>query len=157
MESGPQSVLQLKIVMCTGSISTAQKISLPISILSLAWASSRAYFIQRDKDNSDPDPELKMVAMRIFPWMLIVVVHSLTVSTCIAGLLGRYIIPCILVYFFAAFGFLMCSKRPNKSQKNLYFAIFWCVYLCSTLSVFVITLTFHLRAWIHGQSFFHSL
>ena len=59
LESGPQSVVQIKIVLSTGHISDAQKISIPISILSLAWASSRAYFIQRDEDNSDPDPEIR--------------------------------------------------------------------------------------------------
>ena len=98
LESGPQCVVQLKIILSTGSISYAQIVSIPVSVFSLAWASSRAYFIQRDKDNSDPDPELNMVAMRILPWMLIVVVHSLTVWTCIAGLLGEYVIPSVVAY-----------------------------------------------------------
>ena len=108
LESGPQCVVQLKIILSTGSISTAQKISLPISIFSLTWASSRAYFIQRDEDNSDPAPELKM-AMRIFPWMLIVVIHSITVWTCIAALLGEYVIPCICVSFLLT-GFLIFAN-----------------------------------------------
>ena len=87
LESGPQSVVQIKIVLSTGHISTAQKISIPISILSLAWASSRAYFIQRDADKSDPDPEIKMVLMRVFPWMLINVIHGIIIWTCIAGII----------------------------------------------------------------------
>ena len=36
LESGPQSVVQLKIVLSTGTISTAQKISIPVSVFSLA-------------------------------------------------------------------------------------------------------------------------
>ena len=35
------------------------------------------FHLQWCLDNSDPDPELKMVAMRIFPWMLIVIIHGL--------------------------------------------------------------------------------
>ena len=132
LESGPQSVLQLKIILSTGSFSTAQKISLPISIFSLAWASSRAYFIQRDEDNSDPDPEIKMVAMRIFPWMLIVVIHSLTVWTCIAGLLGEYLFPCMLVYPFVAYGF----QAIGNSWSHLKITVF-CFHICSVcISVF---------------------
>ena len=94
LEAGPQSVVQLKIILSTGSISYAQMISIPISIFSLAWASSRAYFIERDEDNTDPDPEMKMVTMRVFPSMLFIVVHSIYSWTIAAGLLGEYVIPC---------------------------------------------------------------
>ena len=101
--SGSQCVVQLKIILSTGSISYSQIVSLPVSIF------SDAYFIQRGEDNSDPDPELKMVAMRIFPWMLIVVIHSITVWTCIAALLGEYVIPCILASL-ASWYLLICRQ-----------------------------------------------
>ena len=118
LESGPQCVVQLKIILSTGSISYSQMISLPVSVLSLSWSSSRAYFIFRNKDNSDPDPDPKMVATRIFPWMLVVVIHSLTVWTCIVGLLGEYVFFCILTYFCAAFAFQISINRYiNKSQQ----------------------------------------
>ena len=116
LESGPQCVVQLPIILSTGSISYSQMISLPVSVLSLSWSSSRAYFIFRNKDNSDPDP--KMVATRIFPWMLVVVIHSLTVWTCIVELLGEYVFVCILTYFCAAFAFQISINRYiNKSQQ----------------------------------------
>ena len=63
LEAGPQAVVQLNIVLSTGKISPAQMVSIPVSVFSLAWASSRAYFIERDDDHSDPDPEQKMQCM----------------------------------------------------------------------------------------------
>ena len=45
-EAGPQSVVQSIII-----LSTAQKVSLPISICSLTMASSRAFFIQGEMPN----------------------------------------------------------------------------------------------------------
>ena len=103
---------------CSHSISYSQIVSLPVSIF------SDAYFIQRDEDNTDPDPELKM-AMRIFPWMLIVVIHSITVWTCIAALLGEYVIPCICVYF--------SCKNPT-GLGFLIFANLLALYYISMLS-----------------------
>ena len=104
-----------------------------LSVFSLA---SRAYFIQRDEDNSDPDPELKMVAMRVFPCILIVVVHSLAVWTCIAGLLGEFVVPSIFMYFCAAYSpFILANAHPNKG--NLCFAT-----LLVLLFTFVVTLCF---------------
>ena len=135
LESGPQCVVQMKIILSTGTYSTAQIVSLHISVFSLAWAASRAYFIQRDEDNSDPDPELKMVAMRIFPWILIVVVHSLTVWTCIAGLLGKFVIPSILIYFCAAYGLLIFANAWNITRVL-------CRTIVSALLLFSLLITF---------------
>ena len=119
LESGPQCVVQLKIILSTGTISFAQMVSIPVSVFSLAWASSRAFFIQRDEDNSDPDPELKTVAIHIFPWMLLVVLHSLTVWTFIAGLLGGYVLHCILVYFSAAYSFQIVENSCTNMSRRL--------------------------------------
>lgn len=61
-ESGPQLILQLHIVLSTGNIGgTTQQISIVISFVSLALASSRAFFIQRDIKRADGDPSLHMV------------------------------------------------------------------------------------------------
>ena len=61
-ESGPQLVLQLHIILCTGNIGgTTQQISIIISFVSLALASSRAFFIQRDMKRADGDPTLHMI------------------------------------------------------------------------------------------------
>ena len=135
LESGPQCVVQLKIILSTGSISYAQIVSIPVSVFSLAWASSRAYFIQRDQDKSDPDPELNMVAMRILPWMLIVVVHSLTVWTCITGLLSEYVIPSIFVYFLVA-SFLLKLTNEYENKRGLSLALVLIVFLCLTLQFY---------------------
>ena len=133
LESGPQSVAQLKIILSTGSVSNAQMVSIPISVASLAWASSRAYFIHRDKDNSDPAPELKMVLMYVFPWMLLIVAHSLLIWTCIAGLLGEYVFLCCFLYFFVAF---KVQKIANKGLLILLLVIFslttFSIYACGS-------------------------
>ena len=90
-EAGPQSVVQLGVILCTGKISPAQFFSIPSSVFSLSWASSRAYFIQRGQDESDPDPDLKIVLMHIFPWKLVIVLNSVILWTLIGGLMGVYI------------------------------------------------------------------
>ena len=61
-EAGPQSVIQLVIILSTGRISTAQKFGLPLSVISLTMASSRAFFIQRSRDERDPDPAMKTLS-----------------------------------------------------------------------------------------------
>ena len=90
-EAGPQSVVQFVVILSTGRISIAQWISIPISILSLSWGSSRAYFIQRGEDESDPDPKVKIVLFYVFPSMLVIVLNRSILWTLIGGLLGRYI------------------------------------------------------------------
>ena len=71
MEAGPQSIIQLIIVLSTGKINIAQLFSIPLSIFTITWASSRAYFIQRGRDETDPDPELKTVFLRVFHLLLL--------------------------------------------------------------------------------------
>lgn len=52
-----------------------------------------------------------MVAMRIFPWMLIVVIHSIVVWTCIAGLLGEYLIPCCFAFACATYSLQQFANK----------------------------------------------
>ena len=132
LESGPQSVVQLKIVLSTGRISFAQRISIPISIFTLAWNSSRAYFIQRDEDNSDPDPEKKMVLMQVFPLMFLVVLHSIISWTSIAGLLNEYAIPFCFAYILLAF---ISQKYTSKKLIYLLGACFCATILCLACTV----------------------
>ena len=130
LESGPQAVLQMKIILSTGSVSVFQIFSIVISIVTLALASSRAFFIQRDEDSSDPDPDLvKMVVLGTFPWMLLNVAHSLTMWTFIAGLLGRFVLPCCIVYLLVAFA-LQKSRRPKEASLLLL-----PIFLLTTLSM----------------------
>ena len=90
-EAGPQTVIQLVNIFSTGRISTDQMISIPISILSLAWGSSRAFFILRKRDEADPDPGFGLVCFRILPWELLIVTNSTIYWTCITGLVGKYV------------------------------------------------------------------
>ena len=94
------------------------------------------FHLQWCLDNSDPDPELKMVAMRIFPWMLIVVIHSITVWTCIAALLGEYVIPCICVFFLTGLGFLIFANLQANNWRQMSLVILCIDFVCS-LFIFV--------------------
>ena len=83
MEAGPQAVTQLVIIFSTGYISIPQMVSLPISVISLSMAASRAFFIMRGPDETDPDPDMKTVCLRILPWMLPMVINSMILWTII--------------------------------------------------------------------------
>ena len=99
MEGGPQSVTQLVVVLSTGRVSLAQYFSIPISILSLAWSSSRVYFILRVPDDLDADPDKKMVLLRTFPKEVFLVVNSTLLWTMIGGLLGGFTFAGLLLSF----------------------------------------------------------
>ena len=77
-----------------------------------------------------------MVAMCIFPWMLIVVIHSITVWTCIAALLGEYVIPCICVYFLTDLGFLIFANLQANNWRQMSLVILCIDFVCS-LFIFV--------------------
>ena len=73
--------------------------STAVSLLSLSWGASRAYFIERSPEKSDPDPPVFMVLMRVFPLMLVVVTNSLVMWVMIAGLIGPSVFPALLITF----------------------------------------------------------
>ena len=118
MEGGPQSIVQLVIVLSTGRISPAQRISIPMSIISLAWSSSRVYFILRTPDDSDPDPEFMMVLLRIFPWQLMIVVNSVLLLTMIGGLLGGFVFVGLLLSFLILFGSLYIVDNGTTTTQE---------------------------------------
>ena len=60
-----------------------------VSVFSLAWGSSRAFFIERTRDEADPDPALNMVVLWVFPCMLLIAVNSMTMWTLTGGILGK--------------------------------------------------------------------
>ena len=88
-ESGPQSVQQLVISFSTGKFSASIVIGIVVSILSLSWGASRAFFMERTKDEADPDPALPMVATRIFPLKLVVLFNSPLMWVLIGGMYGQ--------------------------------------------------------------------
>ena len=60
-----------------------------VSVFSLAWGSSRAFFIERTRDEADPDPALNMVVLWVFPCMLLIAVNSMMMWTLTGGILGE--------------------------------------------------------------------
>ena len=60
-----------------------------VSVFSLAWGSSRAFFIERTRDEADPDPALPMVVLWVFPCMVLIALNSMMMWTMLGGILGR--------------------------------------------------------------------
>ena len=89
----------MTISLCTGHFPPLIMLSTVISLLSLSWGASRAYFIERSQDKADPDPAFFMVLMRVFPLMLVVVLNSLVMWVMISGLIGPLICPALLITF----------------------------------------------------------
>merc|ERR1712012_1379334 len=65
--------------------------------------------------------------------MLIVVVHSLTIWTCIAGLLGGFVIPCIAAYPLIAASFQIADRCFVFDRKRLCKTLLILFGLLSTL------------------------
>ena len=72
----------MTISLSTGHFPPMIMFSTCVSLLSLSWGASRAYFIERGQDKADPDPAIFMVLMRVFPLMVIVVINSLVNRVC---------------------------------------------------------------------------
>ena len=71
-----------------GQLPPSIKVGIIVSVFSLAWGSSRAFFIERTVDEADPDPALNMVVLWVFPCMLLIAVNSMTMWTMTGGILG---------------------------------------------------------------------
>ena len=54
----------------TGRITYVQLFSMLFSLFTLTINASRAFFIQRGKDEADPAPNLHMI-LKVFPYMLL--------------------------------------------------------------------------------------
>ena len=122
-EAGPQAIVQLVIVFSTGHISYAQMVSIPMSILSLAWASSRAFFIMRTAQESDPDPNVKLIILRILPWELLIVQNRIILWTMLCGLLGKYVFIGVFLSFCIIFTALYLkqkrdARKPDTTESN---------------------------------------
>ena len=118
-ESGPQSVTQCVIFLCTGKISWIQILSVFISIVSLTWGAGRSFFIQREAHMSDPDPPALMVLMRAFFYMLIVVTNNLLLWSFIGGFLGRFTILALLFNFASVYLSLKILGGKNEDDRNI--------------------------------------
>ena len=61
---------QVHIVQSTGRMTYVQLFSMLFSLFTLTINASRAFFIQRGKDEADPAPNLHMI-LKVFPYMLL--------------------------------------------------------------------------------------
>ena len=96
---GPQSVQQLVIGLCTGHFPYSIMFSTIVSVLTLSWGASRAFFVERVLGQADPDPAVTMVLLRVFPLMVVVVVNSMVDWIAIAGLIGVWVFPALVINF----------------------------------------------------------
>ena len=68
-----------------------------VSVFSLAWGSSRAFFIERTRDEADPDPIINMVLLWVLPCMILIAVNSMMMWTLTCGILGKAHTPIFLL------------------------------------------------------------
>ena len=144
-EAGPQSVTQCVIFLCTGRISIIQIISIFVSLFTLTVGASRAYFIQRVKDEVDPDPNFRVVMFRIFPFMLITVTNSLIMWVMIGGFLGGFTFVTLAANFFL----VLLVTAPCTTRVYNYFGLF--VLNLATLSVLIplaIVIKIYHNSWL---------
>ena len=73
----------------------------------------------RPKDKSDPDPKLSTVLLHIWPLMLVVTLASLYLLVLIAGLIGIYIFPALLLCFCLSFGMMKCFCKDYKVKGKV--------------------------------------
>ena len=85
LESGPQVLVQLHIVTCTGRVGTTQLVSMCSSIVMLSLTSARAFYIQRDVVHSEPSPSPHML-LQVIPWKFCQVVSSVFQWSYVANL-----------------------------------------------------------------------
>ena len=118
----------MTISLCTGHFPPMIMLSTAISLLSLSWGASRAYFIERSLDKADPDPALFMVLMRVFPLMLVVVVNSLAMWVMIAGLIGPWVFPALLITFATDYSLVRAfiqevysdERKKKEDEQNVF-------------------------------------
>ena len=63
------SEIQVHIVQSNGRMTYVQLFSMLFSLFMLTYSASRAFYIQRWKDEADPVPNLHMIC-KVFPFML---------------------------------------------------------------------------------------
>ena len=65
-----QCFIQVHIVQSTGRMTYVQLFSMLFSLFTLTVNASRAFFIQRGRDEADPAPNPHMI-LKVFPYMLL--------------------------------------------------------------------------------------
>ena len=114
-EAGPQAAQQLIISFSTGHVRWNIILSIIISLLSLSWGASRAFFIERNVDDSDPDPSLEFVGLRVFPWMILMVSNSLLMWVLLGGLLGPWVFLVLPINFLCNYTTVKCLYKFRRA------------------------------------------
>ena len=124
---GPQSVQQMVIGLSTGHFPWEIQLSTIVSVLSLSWGASRAFFVERVLDEADPDPAVLMVLLRVFPFMLVVILNSMMTWTSIGGLIGILVFPALLINFTTTFSlvrtFTVGIEKPFTCLKAAVYSL----------------------------------
>jgi len=120
-EAGPQASQQLIIGFTTGQFRWSIILSIVISLFSLSWGASRAFFIERSEDESDPDPNVKMVGLRVLPYMILMVANSLIQWVLLGGLLGPWVFLVMAVNFLCNYATVKCfyKSTPKNTETTV--------------------------------------
>ena len=105
-------------MMSTGQVTQAQQFSLCTSVLSLSWGAARAFMIMRTRDEADPNPEISTLVLRVWPYMIASTIANLALLVCMGGLLGGYIICCLVLNFFSVFTTLKLTAKHFKEERG---------------------------------------
>ena len=115
-EAGPQASQQLMIGFSTGRFRPSIVFAIIVSLLSLSWGASRTYFMERSKDKADPDPDVFMVGLRVFPWMVLMVLNSLVQWVLLGGLLGPWVSLVIAINFLCNYTTVKCLYKKKNCE-----------------------------------------
>ncbi len=92
-------------------------VSMPISIASLSWSSTKAYFLQRLFPYGDPDPPLNL-ALRVMPIYLLFIIPSFVLTWALLAAYFRVMVLGTLVLTFLANGLLVYLDVKYAWQQD---------------------------------------
>ena len=95
LEAAPSQVLNLHILLLTGSISETQVASVCTSMISLTLTAERVYFLYRSKDEEDVDPSLKLQLL-VLPFMLLNTISNTILWSVLSANSNAGVIYCII-------------------------------------------------------------
>ncbi len=100
------------------STATSQIVSMPISIASLSWSSTKAYFLQRLFSFGDPDPPLSLT-LRVLPIYLLGIIPAFVLSwALLAAYFRGMVFGAIFLTFLANFLVIVYILQRQDSENN---------------------------------------
>ena len=129
LEAAPCQVLNVYIVIVTGSLSATQALSICTSMLSLTLTAERVYFMYRKQEEMDFEPSWRLVFFLVFPFMLVNIFSNTILWSVLAANYNVGVTACILLALSMNFAIVkMCDK--GKSE-HMFFSS-WTVALLTT-------------------------